>query len=108
LYLVTSDLTLNYERLTTIYQRRWEVEEYNKSLKSNASLAKSPTNRIRTQSNHFFVSIYAFFKLKRMKIARKMNHFALRSHINIKAIQAAYRELHRMQPSGTEISPCVR
>jgi hypothetical protein len=108
LYLVTSDLTLDYERLTTIYQRRWKVEEYHKSLKSNASLAKSPTKTIRTQSNHFFVSIYAFFKLERMKIARKMNHFALRSRIYIKAIQAAYRELQRMQPSGAEISPCVR
>jgi hypothetical protein len=43
LYLVSSDLTLDYEGLTTIYQRRWKVEEYHKSLKSNASLEKSPT-----------------------------------------------------------------
>jgi len=41
LYLVTSDVALDYERLTTIYKRRWKVEEYHKSLKSNASLAKS-------------------------------------------------------------------
>jgi DDE superfamily endonuclease len=27
LYLVSSDLTLEYERLTTIYQRRWKVGE---------------------------------------------------------------------------------
>src|SRR5215204_4352649 len=40
-YLVSSDVTLDYERLTTIYQRRWKVEEYHKSLKSNASLAKT-------------------------------------------------------------------
>ena len=32
--------------LDTIYQRRWKVEEYHKSLKSNASLAKSPTKTI--------------------------------------------------------------
>jgi DDE superfamily endonuclease len=57
LYLVSSDLTLDYERVTTIYQRRWKVEEYHKSLKVNASLAKSPTKTIRTQSNHFFASI---------------------------------------------------
>lgn len=57
LYLVSSDATLDYERLTTIYQRRWKVEEYHKSLKVNASLAKSPTKTIRTQSNHVFASI---------------------------------------------------
>jgi hypothetical protein len=97
LYLVGSDPTLDYERLTTIYQRRWKVEEYHKSLKSNASLAKSPTKTIRTQSNHVFASIYAFVKLERLKMATSMNHFALRSRIYLKAIQAAYQELQRMQ-----------
>ena len=96
LYLVSSDVTLDYERLSTIYQKRWKVEEYHKSLKSNASLAKSPTKTIRTQSNHIFASIYAFVKLERMKIATDMNHFALRSRIYIRAIQAAYRELQRI------------
>jgi hypothetical protein len=96
LYLVTSDPTLDYERLTTIYQRRWKVEEYHKSLKSNASLAKSPTKTIRTQSNHVFASIWAFVKLERMKLATSMNHFALRSRIYLKAIQAAYLELRRI------------
>ncbi len=96
LYLVSSDVTLEYERLTTIYQRRWKVEEYHKSLKSNASLAKSPTKTVRTQSNHFFASIYAFVKLERMKIATKMNHFALRSRIYTRAIQAAYQELQKL------------
>lgn len=81
LYLVSSDATLDYERLSTIYQRRWKVEEYHKSLKSNASLAKSPTKTIRTQSNHCFAAIYAFVKLERMKIATKINHFALRSRL---------------------------
>jgi hypothetical protein len=33
LYLVSSDTTLNQAQLTTIYQRRWKVEEYHKSLK---------------------------------------------------------------------------
>ena len=86
-------MTLNHERLTTIYQRRWKVEEYHKSLKSNASLAKSPTRTIRTQGNHVFASIWAFVKLERMKTATKMNHFALRSRLYVKAIQAAYQEL---------------
>jgi hypothetical protein len=47
LYLVSSEVTLDYERLTTIYQRRWKVEEYHKSLKVNASLAKSQTKTIK-------------------------------------------------------------
>lgn len=96
LYLVSSDVTLEYEWLTTIYQRRWKVEEYHKSLKGNTALAKSPTKTIRTQSNHCFVCIYAFVKLERIKMATKMNHFALRSRIYIKAIQAAYQELQEL------------
>ncbi len=108
LYLVSSDLTLDYERLTTIYQKRWKVEEYHKSLKSNASLAKSPTKTIRTQSNHVFASIYAFVKLERMKLATSMNHFALRSRMYLKAVQAAFKELQSLRLPGAELGSCVR
>lgn len=97
LYLVSSDPTLDYEGLTTIYQRRWKVEEYHKSLKSNASLEKSPTKKVRTQTNHVFSSIYAFFKLERLKLATKLNHFAIRSAIYLKAVRASYEELQRMR-----------
>lgn len=99
LYLVGSDPTLDYERMTTIYQRRWKVEEYHKSLKSNASLAKSPTKTIRTQSNHVFASIWAFVKLERMKLATSMNHFTLRSRLCVKAVQAAFQELQDLRLS---------
>jgi hypothetical protein len=108
LYLVSSGVTLDHERLTTIYQRRWKVEEYHKSLKSNASLAKSPTKTIRTQSNHVFAAIYAFVKLERMKMATKMNHFALRSRIYLKAVQAAFQELQSLRLPGAELGSCVR
>lgn len=99
LYLVSSDLTLDHERMTTIYQRRWKVEEYHKSLKSNASLANSPTKTIRTQGNHVFASIWAFVKLERIKLATKMNHFALRSRLCVKAVQAAFQELQDLRLS---------
>ena len=33
LYLVSSDTDLDQAQLTTIYQKRWKVEEYHKSLK---------------------------------------------------------------------------
>jgi hypothetical protein len=108
LYLVSSDVALHYERLTTIYQRRWKVQEYQKSLKVNASLAKSPTKTIRTQSNHCFASIYAFVKLEQMKIATKINHFALRSRLCLKAVQAAFRELQSLRSAGAEPGVCVR
>src|SRR3954454_8608029 len=103
LYLVSSDTALDYERLTMIYQRRWKVEEYHKSLKSNASLAKSPTKTIRTQSNHCFAAIYAFVKLERMKLATKMNHFAVRSRIYLKAVQAAFKELQSLRLLDAEL-----
>lgn len=108
LYLVSSDVTLDYERITTIYQRRWKVEEYHKSLKVNASLAKSPTKTVRTQSNHCFASLYAFVKLERMKLATKINHFALRSRMYLKAVQAAFQELQSLRPPGAELGSCVR
>jgi|SRR5215210_364104 len=108
LYLVGSDVTLDYERLTTIYQRRWKVEEYHKSLKSTASLAKSPTKTIRTQSNHVFASIYAFVKLERLKLATKTNHFALRSRMYLKAVRAAFQELQSLRLPGAELGSCVR
>jgi hypothetical protein len=108
LYLVSSDVTLDYEQLTTIYQRRWKVEEYHKSLKSNASLAKSPTKTIRTQSNHCFASIYAFVKLERLKMVTSMNHFALRSRMYLKAVRAAFGELQTLRVPGAELGSCVR
>ena len=50
-YLVTSDVTLTGSDLSATYQRRWRVEEYHKSLKQNAALAKSPTHTETTQTN---------------------------------------------------------
>jgi hypothetical protein len=48
LYLVTSDLELTDHGIATIYGKRWNVEPYHKSLKQNASLAKSPTKTVTT------------------------------------------------------------
>jgi len=97
LYLVSSDLTLTYNKITTIYQKRWKVEEYHKSLKQHVSLCKSPTKRVRTQSNHIFASIYAFCKLEFLSIKAKVNQTALRSKIYISANRAAFEELENMK-----------
>jgi DDE superfamily endonuclease len=96
LYLASSDLQLTYDRLTTLYQKRWNVEVFHKSIKSNTGLARSPTRTVRTQSNHFFASIYAFFKLEQLKLKHQLNHFALRSKLYLKALQASFAELRRL------------
>lgn len=96
LYLASSDLLIDYDRLSTLYQKRWNVEVFHKSVKSNTGLARSPTHTVRTQSNHFFASIYAFFKLELLKIKHQLNHFALRRKLYLKALQASFAELQRL------------
>ena len=93
LYLVTNDLSLDASSMSAIYKKRWKVEEYHKSIKSNTGLAKSPTKTVTTQSNHFFASIYAFFRLELLSIKVKLNHFALRSKIYLSALTASFKEL---------------
>lgn len=97
LYLVTNDLTLDYSGIAAIYQKRWRVEEFHKSIKSNTGLSKSPTQTVATQSNHFFASIYANVKLECMKWKRKKNHFALKAELYTRALQTAFAELRRLQ-----------
>ncbi len=100
LYLATSDLTRSYTDITTIYQKRWKVEEYHKSSKSILGLAKSPTKRVKTQSNHFFAVAYAYHKLERLSQATNLNHFALKAKLYIKALQASLAELQALKDSA--------
>jgi hypothetical protein len=93
LHLVCSNLTCDYDAITTNYKKRWKVEEFHKSLKSNASLAKSPTRTLRTQNNHVFMSIYATFKLECLSIVSKLNPFSLCRKLLINASRSAYNEL---------------
>jgi hypothetical protein len=97
-YLVTSDLTLDYDRTTKLFQRRWSIEVYHKSLKQNASLEKSPTRTETTQRNHLFSSICAYVKLERMKLSTGVGHFTLKSKIYLSALKAAYAELVKLRP----------
>ena len=96
LYLVSSDIHLPYDQITTIYKKRWNVETFHKSIKSNSALSKSPTKTVRTQSNHIFASIYAFYKLEQLKIKHKLNHFALRQKIYITALKASFKQLQKL------------
>jgi hypothetical protein len=98
LYLVTSDTTLTYERMTTLYRTRWHVEEYHKSLKQNASLEKSPTRTVATQTTHFFAALCAYCKLEMLKVSTHMNHSALKLSIYMQALMTAYEQLRSLQP----------
>jgi hypothetical protein len=98
LYRVTSDTTLSYDDITTIYHRRWNVEPYHKSLKQNASLEKSPTQTVTTQTNHFFAALCAFIKLEMLKGTTQLNHFALKTKLYVNALQVAFSTLRELQP----------
>lgn len=97
LYLVSNDLNHDSDHLYDIYQKRWQIEVYHKSIKQNASLAKSPTKRILSQSNHIFASIIAFCKLEILQLKTCMNHFALKYKLIVRANQAAMTELHNLR-----------
>lgn len=100
LYLVSSDLTLPYDRLTKLYQKRWSIEIYHKSLKQNAGLEKSPTRTPTTQRNHLFASLCAYIKLECLKVTTGVGHFALKSKIYLSALKSAYAELVKLKPQS--------
>ena len=96
LYLACSDLNLSYDKIITIYKKRWGVEEFHKSIKSNTGFAKSPTKTVKTQMNHYMLSIAAYTKLEWLKQRTNKNHFALKAQIYLAAQQAAYQELQKL------------
>jgi hypothetical protein len=98
LYLVTSNTSLTYERITTIYQKRWKVEEYHKSLKQNVSLSRSPTQKINSQTNHFFAALWGYIKLEMLKLQSKQNHFALKSKLYIHALKHSFAMWQSLKP----------
>jgi hypothetical protein len=97
MYLVSNDLELSADQFQSIYKKRWGVEEYHKSLKQNASLAKSPTRTVATQTTHLFASLLAYVKLERLKFAHKMNHFALKAKLYREALKMAWIQLEKIK-----------
>ena len=80
IYLVTNDLTLSGDCAYNIYQRRWNIETYHRSLKQNASLTKSPTSTPKTQTNHIGLSLLAYSRLEHLKIAQKTTIMRLKEN----------------------------
>lgn len=97
LYLVSNDLGKDTDSLYSMYQKRWRIEEYHKSIKQNVSLEKSPTKVERSQKNHLFASIIGYCKLEFLKLRTSINHFGLKYKLILKANQAAFQELQKLQ-----------
>lgn len=96
LYLATSDLNLDYSSLTAIYQKRWKVEEFFRSIKTNTAFAKAPTKTVKTQKAHFTASMIAFCKLERLKIRNNKNHYAMKNEIWLVATREAWKKLDKL------------
>lgn len=97
LYLACSDLDGDAGDIIAIYQKRWNVETFHKTLKSHASLAKSPTRTVRTQSNHCFLAIYAACRLTWLSVIHGLGHVALRTRLYLKAVRHAFDELQLLK-----------
>jgi hypothetical protein len=96
LYLVSSDTDLTQAQLTTIYQRRWKVEQYPKSLKQHASMGASPTKTPTTQSTHFFAALRAYSKLEILKLKHGLGHVRLKAQRYAVGLKAMYQQLAQL------------
>lgn len=97
-YLVTSDANLTVDEILALYQKRWNVEPYHKSLKQNAALEKSPTHCVNPQTNHLFAALCAYVKLEMLKLSTTLNHFALPAKLYVRALNMAYAALADLKP----------
>lgn len=101
LYLVTNDLTTDSVCIQTQYARRWKIEEFYKSVKSNTGYGASPAHRVRTQSNHLFLVMLAYIKWEALRQSTSKNHFALKKLLTLNATKVALRELNSLKSQST-------
>jgi Transposase DDE domain len=97
-YLVSSQTTLTGDQIMTIYRNRWNVEPFHKSLKQKASLEKSPTRTVRTQTNHLFAAFCGYLKLELLTQSTRLNQFALKSRLYRVALHSAFDQLRLLRP----------
>lgn len=101
LYLITNDLMADAAQIQSTYRLRWKVEEFYKSVKSNAGYGASPTHRVRTQSNHLFLSMVAFVKLEAMRALTRLNHFALKARLTQNALKHSWQQWKDYKQTST-------
>lgn len=77
LYLISGDTILEDNGITAIYQKRWNVESYCKSLEQNASYETSPKQTMVTQTNNFFAVLYGYINLELLKGETKLDSLTL-------------------------------
>lgn len=104
LYLASSDMDLDFAELSTIYGKRWKVEEFFRSIKNNAAFAKAPAKTVRRQQAHFTASVIAFCKLERLKIRNDKNHCAMKNRVWLAATKTAWQELDRLSTPKSDFS----
>lgn len=107
LYLVTNDLTADAEIINTQYQKRWKVEVFYKSIKSNLGYQKSPNHTVRTQNNHLFLSMVAFAKMEILKTITHKNHFAIKRLLSMNAMKSAWKKLQILKDGNTLLKQCA-
>lgn len=101
IYLVTNDLTADSVCIQTQYARRWKVEEFHKSSKSNLGYGDSPAHTVRSQSTHLFLVMLAFVKMEALRVSTKKNHFALKKLLTLNATKLALRELNSLKSQSS-------
>jgi hypothetical protein len=67
-------------------------------LKQNAAVAKSPTRTETTPVNHFVAALWSFVKIELLSVQNKKNHYQLKSHLYLSALQQAFLELQKLRP----------
>jgi DDE superfamily endonuclease len=97
-YWVCSQTTLTGDPIIDFYRQRWNIEPFHKSLKQNASLEKSPTRTVRTQTNHLFAAFCAYIKLELLTQSTCLNHFALKARLYLVALHSAFDQLRLLRP----------
>ena len=97
LYLVCSKEGLDFSQITTIYKRRWKVEEHHRSIKSNLNYAKSPAYKANTQQNHCIMCLFAFYEWECITKTIKTNQTALKQKIYINALKVAFENVQKLK-----------
>jgi hypothetical protein len=82
LYLATSDLELRGADILGLYQRRWKIEEYHRSLKQNCCAGGAQVYHPQAHQSHLRLAAFAFIRLEKARCRLDKNHYQLLREIN--------------------------